>query len=58
MYLDLLMLINFLVDYLLLLGTNRLSGFPSDHRRLLGASLVGALYSGCLLYTSQSPRDS
>ena len=50
MYLDLLMLINFLVDYLLLLGTNRLSGFPSDHRRLLVASLVGALYcGGCFL---------
>ena len=27
-YLDLVMLLNFLVDYLLLLGTNRLSGSP------------------------------
>ena len=44
------MLINFLVDFLLLLGTNRLSGFPSDKRRLLAASALGAVYSGvCLL---------
>lgn len=50
MYLDLLMLINFLVDYLLLLGTNTLSGFDSDHRRLLAAAGLGAVYSGgCVL---------
>lgn len=46
MYLDILMLINFLVDYLLLTGTNRLSGFPSDHWRLLAAAGLGAVYSG------------
>ena len=27
-YLDLVVLLNYLVDFLLLLGTNRLSGFP------------------------------
>ena len=27
-YLDLVIILNFLVDFLLLLGTNRLSGFP------------------------------
>ena len=49
-YVDGIMVINFLVDYLLLLGTNRLSGFPSDQKRLLAASLLGAVYSGvCLL---------
>lgn len=49
-YVDGVMAINFLVDLLLLLGTNRLAGFPSDKKRLTAASLLGALYSGvCLL---------
>lgn len=49
-YLDLVMFLNFSVDFLLLLGTNRLSGFPlSPGRCALGAAL-GAVYSGtCLL---------
>lgn len=49
-YLDLVMILNFLVDFLLLLGTNRLSGFPPGVRRLLPAAALGALYSGmCML---------
>lgn len=49
-YLDLVMLLNFLVDFLLLLGTNRLSGFPAGVRRCAGAALLGAVYGGaCLL---------
>lgn len=49
-YLDLVMVVNFLVDFLLLLGTNRLSGFPAGIRRCAAAALVGAVYSGgCLL---------
>ncbi len=49
-YLDLVMVLNFLVDFLLLLGTNRLSGFPAGGLRCAGASLLGAVYSGaCLL---------
>lgn len=49
-YVDGVMAINFLVDFLLLLGTNRLSGYPSDKKRLLAAAALGALYSGaCLL---------
>ena len=49
-YLDLVMLLNFLVDFFLLLGTNRLAGFPAGAWRCAGAALVGALYSGaCLL---------
>ena len=49
-YLDLVMLLNFLVDFFLLLGTNRLAGFPSQFWRCGGAALLGALYSGaCLL---------
>lgn len=42
--------INFVVDLLLLLGANRICGFPSEKKRLLAASMLGALYSGaCLL---------
>jgi stage II sporulation protein GA (sporulation sigma-E factor processing peptidase) len=49
-YLDLVMVLNFLVDFLLLLGTNRLSGFPMGSLRCAGGALVGAVYSGaCLL---------
>ena len=49
-YLDLVILLNFLVDFLLLLGTNRLSGFPTEGKRLALAAALGGLYSGaCLL---------
>ncbi len=49
-YLDLVMLLNFLVDFLLLLGTNRLSGFPAQPGRCALSALLGAVYSGaCLL---------
>lgn len=50
MYLDLVMLLNFLVDFFLLLGTNRLAGFPSDYKRVVSAALLGGIYSGgCML---------
>lgn len=49
-YLDVVMLLNFLVDLLLLLGTNRLLGFPNDFRRSMAAAGVGGVYGGvCLL---------
>lgn len=49
-YLDLVMVLNFLVDFLLLLGTNRLAGFPAQPWRSAGAALLGAVYSGaCFL---------
>ena len=49
-YLDLVICLNFLVDFLLLLGTNRLAGFPSLPGRCAVGALVGAVYSGaCLL---------
>ncbi|MBR1972915.1 MAG: sigma-E processing peptidase SpoIIGA [Oscillospiraceae bacterium] len=49
-YLDLVMVLNFLVDYLLLSGTNRLSGFPGTPGRCAAAALLGAVYSGaCML---------
>lgn len=50
MYLDLVMGLNFLVDFLLILGTNRLSGFPVGGKRGALAAAFGAIYSGaCLL---------
>ena len=49
-YLDLVILLNFLVDDLLLMGTNRLSGFPAAPGRCALAALLGGVYSGaCLL---------
>lgn len=48
-YLDLVLILNYLVDFLLLLGTNRLSGFPPGCGRCAAAAGLGALYSGCCL---------
>ena len=49
-YLDLIVLINFIVDLFLLLGTNRLSGFLPEWRRTVGGALLGSLYGGvCLI---------
>lgn len=49
-YMDLVMMLNFLVDLLLLLGTNRLTGFPPGAKRAAAAAGIGAIYSGaCLL---------
>ena len=45
-YLDLVVLLNFLVDFLLLMGTNRLCGFPLRPHRGAAAALVGGLYAG------------
>ncbi len=48
-YLDILLILNFFVDFFLLLGTNRLSGYPpSPHRAALSA-VLGAAYSGACL---------
>lgn len=49
-YLDVLMVLNFLVDLLLLVGTNRLSGFPSGMKRCVIAAALGGVYGGvCVL---------
>lgn len=45
-YLDGILLLNFLVDLLLLLGTNRLSGFPAEPR-LVWAAALGAVFAVC-----------
>lgn len=48
-YADLVLILNFLVDFLLLLGTNRLAGFPPRPGRAAAAAMVGAVYSLCCL---------
>ncbi len=48
-YLDLVILLNFLVDFLLLLGTNRLSGHPPGVKRAALAAVLGGLYGGVCL---------
>ena len=41
-YLDLVMGLNFGVDFLLLLGTNHLAGFPPGYGRTAAAAALGA----------------
>ncbi len=49
-YLDVVVLLNFLVDFLLLLGTNRLCGYPLKVGKVALAALLGGLYGGvCVL---------
>lgn len=49
MYLDLIVLLNFSVDYLLLLGTFLFWEERPNHLRLLAAAALGAIYSGASL---------
>ncbi len=49
-YVDVLMLLNFAVDFCLLLGTNRLSGHPPGMGRAALAAAVGGVYAAaCVL---------
>ena len=49
-YLDGLMGLNFLIDWMLLLGVNRLAGFPPGKGRTAAAAAVGSGYAGlCFL---------
>lgn len=49
-YLDVMVLLNFLVDGLLLMGANRLTGYPAGWRRCALAALLGGAYAGiCVL---------
>lgn len=48
-YLDLVILLNFLVDLLLILGTNRLAGYPAGVTRGVPAAALGGLYAGLCL---------
>ena len=46
-YLDIVILLNFLIDWLLLLGTNRLCGYSPGGGRAVVAAGVGGIYAGC-----------
>lgn len=48
-YLDLVMVLNFALDFLLLLGTNRLAGFPMAPGRSALAAALGGVYGGICL---------
>lgn len=45
-YVDVVMGLNFLVDFLLLLGTNRLAGYPPGMLRTAAAAALGGVYGG------------
>ena len=46
-YLDIVILLNFLVDWLLLLGTNQLCGYSSKCGKMALAAGAGSLYAAC-----------
>lgn len=49
-YLDLVIILNFLVDFLLLVGTNRLVGYPNGIQKCMIAGALGGFYAGaCML---------
>lgn len=49
-YLDVVIVLNFLVDFLLLMGTNRMCGYPArPGKAALGAALGGIYAGACLL---------
>ena len=50
MYIDVLILLNFGVDFFLLMATNRLCGYPLCVKRSFYAALIGGVYGGlCIL---------
>lgn len=48
-YLDLVVILNFLVDFLLIMGTNRLAGYPIGWGRGILAAVLGGIYGGMCL---------
>lgn len=48
-YVDVLVAVNFLINYFLLLATRRFLGIPAKKGRLLGAAALGALFSLSIL---------
>lgn len=48
-YLDLVVVLNFLVDWLLLMGANRLAGYPIGTGRAAVGAVLGSFYGGACL---------
>lgn len=57
-YADVVMGLNFGVDFLLLCASNRLSGYPMDWRRAAVAAAVGSLYAAVCLFARCRVFDS
>jgi len=53
-YVDVVAILNFAVDFLLILATNRLTGFPPDAGRSALAAALGGIYGGACLLQSVS----
>lgn len=50
MYLDLLLVLNFVVDLLLLIASNRLAGYPTQWWKTISAAVLGGIYGSlCVL---------
>lgn len=49
-YLDLVILLNVTVDFLLLISVNRLTGYPAGAKRCAAGAAVGGAYGGLCLY--------
>jgi stage II sporulation protein GA (sporulation sigma-E factor processing peptidase) len=53
-YADLVILLNFLVDFFLLAGTNRLAGYGVNWKRSALAAAIGSIYAGACLFPQLS----
>lgn len=49
-YLDLILLLNFTIDYMLLIGANRLCGYPAGWKRAIPAAMIGSVYAAMCLF--------
>ena len=49
-FVDVVAVLNFLVDFLLILGTNRLAGFQPEYGRAAVAAVLGGVYGGACLF--------
>ena len=56
-YLDKVFVLNWLMDYLLLLATARLGGVPLQRKRLIFCAALGALYASAIFFPSAAFLD-
>lgn len=49
-YLEMTIILNTVVNYMLLMGSNRISGFPTAFGRVAAAAALGGLYGGTCLF--------